>query len=141
MTDQIASPDVKVNRHFATEEAIIKYNGTPHGLTLIAFSLADAVNKGLRIELGCVGESQLIDFSSQIRLVLQRTDVIKVIFRNVTINEVPQTTYEGIQLTSSYLDQGKTPVFLDIEVTPDQEIWRFHRSPENEPRVLRLYVK
>mgnify|MGYP001608657366 CR=1 FL=1 len=148
MSNHITFPEFKMSRQFATSESIKKYTGTPHGLTLAVLSLIDKINKDLTIELACIGESQLHDFSTQINNILHRSEVIKVYFRSIKINGMFQESKNNIKLeqddttpTSSEQYKNKSHVICDIEIDGDGQKWKFWRNPENMPRILTLIVK
>jgi hypothetical protein len=142
---------VQFNKSFSTEEAIKKYLGSTHGLTLIALSLADIKNKELRIDLACTGITQMQDFSNQINMILHNSEVIKIYFRSVKINGVFQDTVADMKLeelehddnppTNHIQYKNKSHVILDIVIDSDGQTWNFYRLPEGIPRTLRLYVK
>jgi len=148
MSSHITYPEVRVSRTFPTEQAIQKHVGTTHGLTLIVLSLIDKANADLSIDLSCVGESQLQDFSTQIMGILQHSEVIKVYFRSVRVNGVYQDTYDELKLerdssrpTSPEQFKNKSHAICDIEITGDGQKWSFWRTPEATPRVLNILVK
>lgn len=145
MTSHITYPEVAVNRPFPTEQSIKKYIGSTHGLTLIFLSLVDKANVGLSIDLSCVGESQLRDFSTQFMGILRTSEVIKVYLRSVRVNGVYQNSYEDFQLerdssrpASPEQFRNKSHAVCDIEITGDGQKWSFWKNPESAPRVLNL---
>lgn len=148
MSGHITYPEVRTSRTFPTEQSIQKHVGTTHGLTLIVLSLIDKANAELSMDLSCVGESQLQDFSTQIMGILQHSEVIKVYFRSVRVNGVYQDTYDEFKLerdssrpTNPEQFKNKSHAICDIEITGDGQKWSFWRTPEATPRVLNLLVK
>lgn len=148
MSNHITFPEFRINHQFPTADSIRKHAGTSHGLTLTSLSLIDKANVGLTIDISCVGESQLQDYATQIKGILQRSEVIKVYFRSVKVNGIFQDSYEDLTLehtdaapTSSEQYKHKSHSICDIEITGDGQTWKFWRNPENSPRVLKLLVK
>ncbi len=148
MSSHLTFPEFRISRQFPTAASIQKHAGSSHGLSLVALSLVDKANKDLTIEVSCVGETQLQDFASQIRGILQNSKVIKVYFRSMKVNGVFQDTYEDSKLehddtlpTSPEQYKDKAHTICDIEITGDGQTWKFWRNPENAPRVLKLSAK
>ncbi len=148
MSQHITFPEFKFNYQFATASSIQQYAGSTHGLTLTALSMVDQANKNLQIEVSCVGESQLQDFASQIRGILQQSKVIKIYFRSLKVNGIFQDVHDSVKLErddsapcSPEQYKNKSNSICDIEINGDGQVWKFWRNPENTPRILKLIAK
>ena len=146
MSSELQPGEIRSSREFPTLASIKKHAGTSHGLTLLALSAADLVNKNLNLEMKCSGDSQLQNFSGQINDVINTSQVTKFYLRSVKVNGVFQDSFNGVKLQKTDEppvgedDYNNAHVLLDIQVGAGEYVWKFYRYSQAGHRSIRLFV-
>ena len=127
-------------------EAIKKYIGSPHGMSILALTMIDPEHRDLSITVKLDGNSSLDTFVEYLIGIWRQYEPIKSVIRSVQMKGVFLSTYEDIQLQQT--DQqpvlenfGKKNNIIDIQTNGLQYTFKIYRANESGVRVLKLIAQ